>query len=30
MPAAVLAEKFPLWAPIINEVSEEIKKGIKN
>jgi hypothetical protein len=25
-PASVLAERYPLWAPIINEVAEELKK----
>ena len=25
-PASILMERFPLWAPIINEVAEELKK----
>jgi hypothetical protein len=26
MPASVLVERYPLWAPIINEVAEQLKK----
>ncbi len=29
IPASVLSERYPLWAPIINEVAEKIKVGIQ-
>jgi hypothetical protein len=29
IPASVLSERYPLWAPIINEVAEKVKTGIQ-